>query len=1322
MARYPVMDLGKSKEILLILACVLLLFMFSFEVVFPAYNMDHHVWMDNVQRSASDEDQLQSLDGSSKTAEAIRIFTGNLTGVPSVGNQMLQISVSSGSPSFSRHLMCRDHDRYFNPIEPTTVFRPTDAKAECLTTVSINNTIEFRWYYRSESSEAWISCFNYSMDAWFPGEYHYAGHLNIAGHGLYAPRAYKVDVYLDEAQAFSEFFELTNGGMNSPRLCEDIDVKGEPINMKSRFTIGVDAKLHHLLSFSRIAYFNEELGYCHNYTTVWMQPNGSVYRIYTSSFTDYKDSDITLNYWKFGWTGNDFIFLEPGTPVGDWRVEVYLDRYYINGTWKSYGPVVSTSFIIGDEPVADWTFMAYLDGDNSLESPIIDIFLKMANVGSSPRLNLVAQIDRIEGEDDRHGNWTDCRRFNISQGMTPTPDNATLVLGEVSMGDPEVLRSFIEWTMANYPATYYALALSDHGIGAMGLCFDETDSLDFLSLPELGHALSGLPAFLDVLILDACSMGMIEIADEIKDFANVMIAPEGIGYSPAPYDEYVSVLKGNPLTTPRDFSIDVVTEYIQWCNSIDMIQNATMTAADLMKMTELSASIDDFAVKLKEKETPHHELIDTCRNLTIEYQGPYTAQMGHYIDLYNFADLLQSSVADEELQNMASQLKTELSPGRTTIFEANKARPESHALSIFFPNMLQKYSDFETRYGETAFAEANRWDEFVKHHLSGHVLTVRTTSGEIPISVNEEPYSTNEQGLIPIFLLTGYHTLNVTAILPTGPGARAVFQKWSDGDESPLRIVHIDSDIMMLAEYETYFRLLIDTVSGTTNPSQGEHWYKVNSTIVLAATAPDNTPDERYIFLGWLGKGPGSYNGTANPTSVTMNAPTNETARWRHEYHLTVTSEYGSPTPASGWYEATKPVTVIVSSPILGLPGTRHVCTGWTAVGSAPAAGSNITTTFALDAPTNVTWNWKTQHLLTTVETSTGLNLQPHVSPPGPWYDHGTSVNITAQTTSGYTFSHWMINEKNESGSLMPKTIVMDKPYEIEALYAPVVSMWDNVLRSGVIPIIAGGAGIAVAAVALGIVMTKKRRERPAIEKPTPLKPPHIGAEEILPNRVATGYPDLDSLLYGGIPNKFAVILTAPSCDERDLLVKRFLETGIRKGDVTFYVTADPGQTGSLAQEYRESLYLFVCNPRADKIVPTLPNIFKLKGVENLTEISIALTKAIGSLDKKTGNQRRICLEIVSDVLLQHQAVKTRRWLADILTELESQGFTTLAVMNPKMHPPEEVHAIIDIFEGEISIYEKEREEKLLKITKMHNQKYIECELPLVKERLEDNK
>jgi KaiC/GvpD/RAD55 family RecA-like ATPase len=218
---------------------------------------------------------------------------------------------------------------------------------------------------------------------------------------------------------------------------------------------------------------------------------------------------------------------------------------------------------------------------------------------------------------------------------------------------------------------------------------------------------------------------------------------------------------------------------------------------------------------------------------------------------------------------------------------------------------------------------------------------------------------------------------------------------------------------------------------------------------------------------------------------------------------------------------------------------------------------------------------------------------------------------------------------------------------------------------------------------------------------------------------VSTGNADLDKLLYGGILSNCAVVLTSPSCSERDLLVKSFLEAGAKNREVTFYVTIDPGVMKALAEEVSSNFYLFVCNPQADAIIKDSPNVLKLKGVENLTDISIALTSAIRKLDPSLKASRRICVGLVSDVLLQHHTVQTRRWLAGLIPELKSAGFTTLAVMDSRIHPSEELYAIVGLFDGEINIYEKETDKdhgKCLRIQKMNNQKYLEDELLLKKE------
>lgn len=133
------------------------------------------------------------------------------------------------------------------------------------------------------------------------------------------------------------------------------------------------------------------------------------------------------------------------------------------------------------------------------------------------------------------------------------------------------------------------------------------------------------------------------------------------------------------------------------------------------------------------------------------------------------------------------------------------------------------------------------------------------------------------------------------------------------------------------------------------------------------------------------------------------------------------------------------------------------------------------------------------------------------------------------------------------------------------------------------------------------------------------------------------------------------------------------------------------------------------------------PNIYKLKGVESLTDIDIALTKYFRALDPAKPGPKRACVEIVSDVLLQHHAIATRKWLSGLLPNLKSKGFTTLAIVDPSMHPPEETQAVIGLFDGEIRIYEKETAKgsrKILRIRKLYNQKYLENELTLTKEKL----
>jgi len=171
---------------------------------------------------------------------------------------------------------------------------------------------------------------------------------------------------------------------------------------------------------------------------------------------------------------------------------------------------------------ADWLFMVYLDADNNLESAGIDDLNEMEVAGSTDNVKIVVQMDRSSGgtwgDDTSNGNWTGAKRFYVTQDADTAIINSPVIadLGEVNMGDPATLQSFIEWAIANYPARHYTLVLWDHGSGwrertattAMKSICSDDQANDELTMTELRSALNAANAttgkVLDIIGFDAC--------------------------------------------------------------------------------------------------------------------------------------------------------------------------------------------------------------------------------------------------------------------------------------------------------------------------------------------------------------------------------------------------------------------------------------------------------------------------------------------------------------------------------------------------------------------------------------------------------------------------------------------------------------------------------------------------------------------------------------------------------------------------------------------------------------------------------------------------
>jgi TolB-like protein/cytochrome c-type biogenesis protein CcmH/NrfG len=205
--------------------------------------------------------------------------------------------------------------------------------------------------------------------------------------------------------------------------------------------------------------------------------------------------------------------------------------------------------------------------------------------------------------------------------------------------------------------------------------------------------------------------------------------------------------------------------------------------------------------------------------------------------------------------------------------------------------------------------------------------------------------------------------------------------------------------------------------------------------------------------------------------------------------------------------------------------------------------------------------------------------------------------------------------------------------------------------------------------------------------------------------KVSSGYGRLDEALKGGFLAGTAIVLSAPASDEVPLLVGNFLKAS-KEQSLLICRTVSSAET--ITQNMGENVRVLVCS---DRPVSPARNIIPGKGIENLTDVNLQIGEVITSAQPK-----RLVIDILSDILLRHKALQTRKWLTELLERLRSKGLTTLAVLNPYMHSSEDVQAVVDLFDGNVEIFEKESEggtRKYLRIKWMHGIETAEKEFPL---------
>jgi uncharacterized repeat protein (TIGR02543 family) len=218
-----------------------------------------------------------------------------------------------------------------------------------------------------------------------------------------------------------------------------------------------------------------------------------------------------------------------------------------------------------------------------------------------------------------------------------------------------------------------------------------------------------------------------------------------------------------------------------------------------------------------------------------------------------------------------------------------------------------------------------------------------------------------------------------------------------------------------------YFLTMSHGTGGTVSPGSG--WKNSGVAVSISAIAASG-----YSFAGWSGSGTGSYSGTNNPASITMNGPITETATFtQNAVQVTVqTNPAGRTFSVDGtsytsaqsfsWQPGSSH-TIATTSPQSGGTGVQYVWMNW-------SGGGAISHTVAPTTNTTYTANFRTQYYLTMAH-GTGGN----VSPASGWRNSGATVSISAMPATGYHFTNWTgTGTGSFSGTNNPASITMGGP------------------------------------------------------------------------------------------------------------------------------------------------------------------------------------------------------------------------------------------------------------------------------------------------------
>jgi hypothetical protein len=364
----------------------------------------------------------------------------------------------------------------------------------------------------------------------------------------------------------------------------------------------------------------------------------------------------------------------------------------------------------------DWTFLIFLNGNNSLDDFGPININQAETVGSTDQVNIVVQWASLKNGD--------VRRLLVKKDNDPNTVTSPIVqtLPSVDMGDYHSVVDFVKWGVANYPAKHYFLDIWDHGSGwhskkfrglkPMDISLDENTG-HMITTAQLGEALKESAAVIghkiDIYGSDACLMAMAEVAQEMSDSVNVYVGSQevepGAGW---PYGDFMQMWAANPSATPQQIGQMLVKAYVaSYKGGSNGTDNVTFSAFDMAYLPQIDAAVKSMGAAVQKLSSTEKAKVATAFSNTQSYTMP------DYVDFGDLLGVLQQASISTMDAGMYTSAKA--AEKQFVIASDQNGYDKATGLSIWGPSDKSTYSQYADLYSVLQFQLATQWGDALKY-------------------------------------------------------------------------------------------------------------------------------------------------------------------------------------------------------------------------------------------------------------------------------------------------------------------------------------------------------------------------------------------------------------------------------------------------------------------------------------------------------------------------------------------------------------------------------------------------------------------------------